>query len=573
MSGFLHQLVRCSLSMALVTALYLALAKLLRHRYAPRSFDIIGRLLLIGYLFPMRPSVSVSVPTMAGDTALAAGPMVVQEAQAGVTAATNGVQAMPSAASGIPLARILFAVWLVGMLLALVLQCMRHIRFLRAARRWSGEVIDPQVLALFHAVKDSLGIKGRVRLQWCACISTPMITGLLRPTILLPEEPLHAEALRQILTHELTHYRRCDLWHKAALMLASAIHWFNPAIHCLAQSATLLCEIACDEAAVRGQDEEGRHRYAMAILSVAGRPSRPCTPLSTSFNGGKQNMKQRIASIMEMKNRRVGVLMLAVFLGLTVLAGTAVAVTAPTTTEVAVSNPQEAETAEDKTSRYAPYEAYGLTYDARTDTLRYQGALVRYFEDMYPIGEEGYAGIDFLNEAGTVDVYAVRDTANIRTNADGSYDPKGMLTDVLPFDDAAFQARDIEAIKAPQGASAVSVGYEAGGDASASSSQETHAISEGGNPEELAAFYAEYAPFGLTFSMEEERLYFDGMLVRHFEDIVQTSPSTYERFTMSTHDDGEVDVHAVHNDRHEVIGIAPFTQAEFDARTRQMNGE
>ena len=49
-----------------------------------------------------------------------------------------------------------------------------------------------------------------------------------------------------------------------------------------------------------------------------------------------------------------------------------------------------------------------MTYDTVKDELTYNGNLVRWFEDYYPIGNNETAGIDFLNESGTVDVYAVR---------------------------------------------------------------------------------------------------------------------------------------------------------------------
>ena len=67
------------------------------------------------------------------------------------------------------------------------------------------------------------------------------------------------------------------------------------------------------------------------------------------------------------------------------------------------SEDSSALSAADKEKMFAPYEQYGMTYDAVKDELTYNGNLVRWFEDYYPIGNNETAGIDFLNENGTVD--------------------------------------------------------------------------------------------------------------------------------------------------------------------------
>ena len=91
------------------------------------------------------------------------------------------------------------------------------------------------------------------------------------------------------------------------------------------------------------------------------------------------------------------------------------------------SEDSSALSAADKEKMFAPYEQYGMTYDTVKDELTYNGNLVRWFEDYYPIGKNETAGIDFLNENGTVDVYAVRDLESFSKAADGSVDPAGKL--------------------------------------------------------------------------------------------------------------------------------------------------
>ena len=98
---------------------------------------------------------------------------------------------------------------------------------------------------------------------------------------------------------------------------------------------------------------------------------------------------------------------------------------------------------------FKPYEQFGLIYNVNKNELRYNGKLVRWFEDYYPIPDVGQAGTDFFNEKGIVDVYAVRDLNNFTRLADGSFDPSGKLIDLKEFSEEEFISRNIEALKNP----------------------------------------------------------------------------------------------------------------------------
>ena len=76
-----------------------------------------------------------------------------------------------------------------------------------------------------------------------------------------------------------------------------------------------------------------------------------------------------------------------------------------------------------------------MTYDAGRNALYYNGKLVRWFEDYYPISDSGLemAGNDFFNEDGEVDVCAVRDLSSFVRFDDGSFDPSGKLVRLKEF--------------------------------------------------------------------------------------------------------------------------------------------
>ena len=94
-----------------------------------------------------------------------------------------------------------------------------------------------------------------------------MIVGAIKPTLLLPEMELTAEQLSLVFRHELIHYRRRDIWYKLLLMLANAIHWFNPMVWLMVHAADRDLELSCDEAVVAGRDEAYREEYGLCGLA------------------------------------------------------------------------------------------------------------------------------------------------------------------------------------------------------------------------------------------------------------------------------------------------------------------
>ena len=95
---------------------------------------------------------------------------------------------------------------------------------------------------------DRLGIKRKPALYFgSVSLGGPLLYGFIRPRIIIPMIPFTDTELRAILSHELTHYRRGDLWLKLAAVLARTLHWFNPLVHIAAARLTKECELSCDD--------------------------------------------------------------------------------------------------------------------------------------------------------------------------------------------------------------------------------------------------------------------------------------------------------------------------------------
>ncbi len=168
-------------------------------------------------------------------------------------------------------ARIILGVWLLGAAGTLAWGGIAHLRFLSFLRRWSAPVSDGEAVAAFNRLGDQLGLDRRPRLLVCQGLKVPMLAGIFRPAILLPQGNISGEELGFSLLHELTHYRRRDIWLKTLAMWVNALHWFNPLMWHMVRLVERDTELACDEDALRRLSRSDYSAYGQTILSAVAR--------------------------------------------------------------------------------------------------------------------------------------------------------------------------------------------------------------------------------------------------------------------------------------------------------------
>lgn len=188
--------------------------------------------------------------------------------------------------------------------------------------------VEGRALEIFASVKREMGIKGNIMLQSNDGVHTPMLVGMPRAVLILPEIDLDERELRLIFRHELIHYKRHDLFIKALALLANAIHWFNPAVYGLRKDLDRYMEISCDERVVGGMPESERRFYGETILNVLERAANQRAGIFTGFSDNAAWMKSRLIHILKAtrKNRRSAVL--SAILAVTVMVSGVVIATA-----------------------------------------------------------------------------------------------------------------------------------------------------------------------------------------------------------------------------------------------------
>ncbi|MBS1812453.1 MAG: M56 family metallopeptidase [Acidobacteria bacterium] len=155
-----------------------------------------------------------------------------------------------------------------------------------SARRASFEELD---CGFTHSARVGLSVEAQ----------SPMLTGVLRPLILLPADILHwtnqAER-RAMLQHELAHLERRDHYVNALQSLLSAVFFFHPIVRFACRQMTLERELACDDRVVSlGADSV---TYAESILKVAERNLLPRGLHQPAFFSTKQFLERRLTMIL-----------------------------------------------------------------------------------------------------------------------------------------------------------------------------------------------------------------------------------------------------------------------------------
>ena len=230
---------------------------------------------------PPAPSGGGQSPDVMPTTPPAAGTDASSSVQQGPPAQTPGapsisapVQTPSKESRSLSAAQVLFFLWLAGAAILLLWMLLAHLRFLAYLRRWTQAVDTPETVQLYNQLGDRMGLDRRPNLMVCPELPSPMLAGIFRPILLLPEELPEGPALRYTLLHELTHYWRRDILLKTLALWVNALHWFNPLVWYMVRLVERDTELACDEASLRLLPVEEHKAYGRTILDAAERKKR-----------------------------------------------------------------------------------------------------------------------------------------------------------------------------------------------------------------------------------------------------------------------------------------------------------
>ncbi len=188
------------------------------------------------------------------------------------------------------------ALWPAGIALFLLWNIVSYLRFCSLLKKKNSSASAEETTTL-----QQLCPKHTPALYKNPVAPTPMLIGLIRPQIILPDREYEENQMRNILLHELTHMRRRDVAVKWLMTAANAIHWFNPIIYLVRSEMNKACELSCDEAVIHAMDNADKQRYGDTLIAVTAESRTPAGVLSTTMCEDKKTLRERLVAIMKYK--------------------------------------------------------------------------------------------------------------------------------------------------------------------------------------------------------------------------------------------------------------------------------
>lgn len=127
--------------------------------------------------------------------------------------------------------------------------------------------------------------------------SSPFMVGVFKPMLILPKNTLTDEQFNNVLSHEITHFKRRDILYKWFACLVKCIHWFNPIIYYVGKQVNIECEISCDAEVVKDMSDEQQTRYIDTIITLLASGNKKYATITTGMVSDKKTLQRRFTMI------------------------------------------------------------------------------------------------------------------------------------------------------------------------------------------------------------------------------------------------------------------------------------
>lgn len=166
------------------------------------------------------------------------------------------------------------------------------------------EICDMRLWERAGELIAKAGMKGTVELYANRLISSPLLIGFFHPCIMLPTTELSETDFENTILHELTHYKRGDMFYKWLVQFTICVHWFNPAVSFMGHEISRACELSCDEAVIKNFSASEKHAYGDTLIKAMKTGGKYEDSLaSVTLANSIALLKERLDSIMNFKKR------------------------------------------------------------------------------------------------------------------------------------------------------------------------------------------------------------------------------------------------------------------------------
>ncbi len=289
---------------------------------------------------------------------------------------------------------------------------------------------DIHVLEAFSKCKKEMDITQEIPVYISPGVSTPFLSGIFKPRVILPDIEFHSEELQCVFLHELTHWKRHDVWLKCLMLLINAIHWFNPLVYMARRDIDRFCELSCDESVVKPMNNLERRRYCELMLNVLWNVADQRVKLFSAFSDKRKHLERRVSMILKNKdsNGKKWIRTFSIVITLAiVLVGTVTAYAVNFQKETVKEEKVKEQSLTAVATNGEPaverppysdddFSAEFLEYDNTMHIYRFNGKWVRILDDRYIWNGKTYGGVsrslpgDKNDWGESIDLKTVRNT-------------------------------------------------------------------------------------------------------------------------------------------------------------------
>lgn len=261
------------------------------------SLKLVVGLLWAGIALPLLPTPEISplaqlnnrLDLMAPNVSHYSHVQTASSTASGLAVSTDAAPTWPS---------LLLAAWGVGMLISVGVIVVQGIK-INDLRRRSTSANEALPGRIARELGSKMGLHRRPSVLYSEEISAPMVTGVLRPAILLPadlESIVSEDELRLCLGHELAHIKRLDLPLALIPSLMQAIYFFFPPAWLIRREWETEREAACDEEAL-ATTASSPAAYGQLLMKIVTADHRGGLSPALGATASYHTLKKRITNM------------------------------------------------------------------------------------------------------------------------------------------------------------------------------------------------------------------------------------------------------------------------------------
>lgn len=211
-TGIFVSFLTVSILVSVIIALMLLLSYFRKqHIFAKWScliwFVLALRLLVpVHYSIPQAP-VQITLPQTRITTAVKLSAANVNQTPQNLSSASYSANAAADNETSVTLLQVMGLIWLMGVVVFLIHKLISYRLFKRTVHRWSRTATDSRLIIMVDELAFAMKIRADIAIYISRKVKSPMMMGLTRPQLFLPDIEYTDTELTYILSHELVHWK------------------------------------------------------------------------------------------------------------------------------------------------------------------------------------------------------------------------------------------------------------------------------------------------------------------------------------------------------------------------------